>query len=859
MASKTSNADFQAIMRDLGGDSYSADLPAYVLDKTARELFEALVVSIAKSDTENKKGLKNLAKDYRDALKTEHQSNSDANKDLNETTNKHIDEAAAKAMKQRDKIANQEMQDRENFEKDLTAAMKSGAEKGGRIGGDLFVTAIKGLATIFATSGGILISSFSNLGSSLKTLTDTGQAFGDQLGAGSSKTVDNIVALNQLGLTTEEAVASLQTYSRAMSSMGQKNLIGLNSQFLTITDNGRALGVTLDEATEFFLQDQQLRARTLNKDRIDQTITAQLTMQSIQNLRGFSAILGQSADAIRQQSEGVIDSNMAMRAFTNSLSPGRATEMTSVARSLVDGLIAVFPAQGEELSSALLTVAGTGVGAITQFANMLAPLGGDFYTEFQNLASSLRSGTITMDDVPKAIQGIVDASADNVDNLENLAVIAGLEGHPMADVAKMVIGMQQDASVARDRLRKLGKDNDMEFDQIQDVTTGFENILKNLRGGYSSLLNSIPIEATKRLGTNFQALINAFGGRSGGVSILSKELNRAGVEIGAAIGDTINALAGDDGFATTISRIVDDIVRISKSILARITRIIKSFEKDGQVDIMGAITSFTKEAIGFFFEALGEALYAVPWSEVLPIAAIGLAFTGLTALIGAAFGVAATVAGNAFALAAARVAMTGGMGGMVGGRFKGAGKYIKGAGAGLLALGGVATLAGDIGETQSDSEYERKKGRNSIIGGIGGMILAGLATAAIVGTGGLAAIPIGTALAVGGGSYMAGSYLGGKTAGEKPQNEKRKQAQITSPSMQMASSTAINARYLDSMTEPGSGTQTNFTASEINKLDKETPETKALAFLLAENKSLNRKIQSIINDGIKVKESPNRG
>jgi hypothetical protein len=77
--------------------------------------------------------------------------------------------------------------------------------------------------------------------------------------------------------------------------------------------------------------------------------------------------------------------------------------------------------------------------------------------------------------------------------------------------------------------------------------------------------------------------------------------------------------------------------------------------------------------------------------------------------------------------------------------------------------------------------------------------------------------------------------------------------------MQMASSTAINARYLDSMTEPGSGTQTNFTASEINKLDKETPETKALAFLLAENKSLNRKIQSIINDGIKVNLPPNRG
>ena len=52
--------------------------------------------------------------------------------------------------------------------------------------------------------------------------------------------------------------------------MGQSTLIGLNKSFLDATNNGASLGVTLDEATEFFLTDQQFRARTLNKDRIDQ-------------------------------------------------------------------------------------------------------------------------------------------------------------------------------------------------------------------------------------------------------------------------------------------------------------------------------------------------------------------------------------------------------------------------------------------------------------------------------------------------------------------------------------------------------------------------------------------------------------
>ena len=493
MAEKTSGSDFEAKVQDLsgGGNNFSATLPAYVLDKTARDLIESLVKALAKGDTENERGLKNLAQDFKEALGDDTKSNKKASEDAAEAINDAIKNAAEKRLQQAERIANQEAQDAKKEREELQAAIQRGSERGARFTGDLLVSAIKGIATIFSISGGILVSSFANLGSGLRNLTDTGQAFGDQLGAGTSLTSENIVSLNQMGLTTEMAIDSLSAYSRAMSTMGQSNLIGLNKQFLIMTDNGRTLGVTLDEATTFFLQDQQLRARTLNKDRIDQTITAQLTMQSIQNLRGFSAILGQSTDAIRQQSEGVIDSNFAMKAFVNTLSPGRATEMTQVAKSLVDGLIAVFPQQGEELGSALLTVAGTGVGAITQFANMLGPLGGDFYTEFQNLASSLRRGTITMDDVPKAIQGIVEASANNVDNLDNLAVIAGLEGHAMADVAKMVIGMQQDASMARERLAKLAQDNNMEFETIQDVTTGFQNILMTLRGGYSSLLLSL--------------------------------------------------------------------------------------------------------------------------------------------------------------------------------------------------------------------------------------------------------------------------------------------------------------------------------------------------------------------------------
>lgn len=856
MADKTSNKDFQATIQNLGGDSYSADLPAYVLDKTLRDVMEGLVKAVSAASKENSKGLEDLAKEYKTALGKSDKSNKEATEDLGEKQEKAVDDAIEKRMKQADRIANQENKDRDKYQKEVTVALQTGAEKGARVSSDLIFSAIKGMAVLFGTAGGILVNSFSNLGSSLRTLTDTGQAFGDQLGAGTSSTVDNIVKLNQLGLTTEEAVAALSTYARAMSSMGQSNLIDLNKQFLIITDNGRNLGVTLDEASEFFLQDQQFRARTLNKDRIDQTITAQLTMQSIQNLRGFSSILGQSTDAIRQQSEGIIDGNAAFKAFTNTLTPGKATEMQAVGKSLVDGLIAIFPEQGGELGNALLSVAGTGVGAITQFANMLAPLGGEFYTEFQNLASGLRSGTIGMEDVESSLMGIVTASANNVDNLEQLSIISGLEGHAMADVAKMVIQMQQDANVARERLQKLASGNDMEFDQIQKVTTGFQNILKTLRGGYSSLLNSIPIAATKELGTNFDALLNTFSG-TGGVSVLTTELNRAGREIGKAVGETLNALAGDDGFATTISTIVDGIIRISTDILDRITRIIKSFEQNGKIDFIGAMGQFIKESIGAFFTLVAEAFMMVPWGEVLPVGAIIGAFVLATSAITAAFSAAAFVAGQAFAAAAAGV----GIGGMFGGgKFKGAGKFLKGTAVTAGIIGGGAAIYNNV-TAPRETEYEKKKANRGIMGTIGG-IVAGLGLMAlVVGTGGIAAAPLAAAAAAGGGAYLGNKFGTSEfVSGKKPQNEQRKQAQITSPSMQGPVTSSVSMRYLDSMTETSSQNQSAFSPSEINKLDKETPETKALALILAENKRLTRQVQSLINDGLKtIPKTPNRG
>ena len=189
-----------------------------------------------------------------------------------------------------------------------------------------------------------------------------------------------------------------------------------------------------------------------------------------------------------------------------------------------------------------------------------------------------------------------------------------------------------------------------------------------------------------------------------------------------------------------------------------------------------------------------------------------------------------------------------------GGGGKGAGKFLRGAGGTLAMFAGVTTVATGISDSQSEDPYTSKKGRNTVLGAIGGLITAGLITAAIVGTGGLAAIPISTGLMIGGGSLTAGGFLGAMATGEDPATNQNRQGQITSPSMQGPITSALNTRYLDNITDNASGPNTLFSATELNNLDKETPETKALALLLAENKRLNRQIQSIIHDGLKTKD-----
>jgi hypothetical protein len=132
-------------------------------------------------------------------------------------------------------------------------------------------------------------------------------------------------------------------------------------------------------------------------------------------------------------------------------------------------------------------------------------------------------------------------------------------------------------------------------------------------------------------------------------------------------------------------------------------------------------------------------------------------------------------------------------------------------------------------------------------GGLGGAALGAAIGSIIPGIGTLIGAGIGAAV-----GNLAGGAIGSRRDKDKAENPQRV-ANITSPNLAGPTSNSLNVRYLDQMTNPN-GNSSSLSVSEINKLDKESPETKALTLILAENKRLNRQITEIITTGLKTKK-----
>ena len=247
------------------------------LGNTIKGVMRDLMKQSGKNDEEIKKAIDD--NDPKKVVQVIEEQTENDNKNT-ETTVNAFNKAQAEANRQR-KAQIKAQQDAKKLASNFQRSMGDSFS----FFGSLLQKLVTGLFAVGVTGVGVFFSSIQNLGNGLKTLTDVGGAFGDVQKQGTISTVENITKLNQLGLTTDQAVSLLANFSQTAAVLGQSAIPRLNQQFLKLTEFGTELGVALDDATQFFQEDLAFRTSILLRDRISQFETARASEQSIKNLR----------------------------------------------------------------------------------------------------------------------------------------------------------------------------------------------------------------------------------------------------------------------------------------------------------------------------------------------------------------------------------------------------------------------------------------------------------------------------------------------------------------------------------------------------------------------------------------------
>ena len=512
----------------------------------------------------------------------------------------------------------------------ITSNIIGNMEKDFRRAGNIITNVATALVSLGTITGGFLLRGFTNLGEGLKTLTSVGGAFGDSLTGVGASAEQNIMSLNRLGLTTDQALNVLGNYSRSMAILGQSSVVQANKAFLDLTNNGLDFGSTLDEATEFFQQDLQFRTMMLRRDQISTEQSIRTSAALNVNLRRLSTLLGINSDELRQNAQDVISGNTAFRAFAAGLSDGQ--RRIAGAEAVTTSLLATLGDAGGTVADGLLRISATGVGAIDEFVNQLRPIAGNEIADsIQSVAMGLRNGSVTVENANKEVLKIVQAFADaDPARVRDLIPIIDAVGSELAGTGKVFIEGFINAANNIEKFRDIA-DVIPVFSDTQKGLIVFQNTVAQAKGALSGFQNAVITGAApqiKQLGEFFSNLLKN--------SDLADYFIKLGGQFGVAINEFMKNLNKGSTTATTF---IDGIKKAGEFALELFENLLNAFETDGKLDIIGgiknALVEGIKQALLLSLQAIGVAFKAAitNFSVITSIGGAFLALMGTQALV----------------------------------------------------------------------------------------------------------------------------------------------------------------------------------------------------------------------------------
>ncbi len=748
---------------------------------------------------------------------------------------------------------------------------------------------VKSLMSFGTITGGYLVASVGNTGNALNSLTDVGQAFGDVTGEGIKTTIDNINALNRMGLTVDQATQVFQTFSRTAAILGQSQIPDLSKQFLELTNYGADFGVTLDDATQIFLEDQEFRSRILNRDQMMDQHHARRSAESIKQLRMFSTALGVSTDELRQGAMGMLDSNQSIQSLIMNMG-SRGPEVQSALTNLVAGLEGA--GIDNEIISGILEVASVGATGASDFLNKLIPNNPEAYKALTQIGLDIREGELNLADIPSLTTSILNTFSTIDKNGKLQALLASEVGGDLQGPTRALIESSRNAEMSAASLAKLAKQSGMSTQMYDEVQTALNNA-KNLFSKLVATSSVFQVSLVNNIGQGFTKFIKDEKKRNKVIENFTLVVRNIGEAIGKVIGDFIQKIGG--GGPNSLQRGINILIERFRIAGQRFTKFIDGvlngfLDKNNNLDIMGGITNYIKESIAFIvpivLSAIGEALvvgFKTLFSSqgaYLSTVLLGL-FAGKVAMRALATGIAGMFFSSSASMTASQTTWWTGFSTMMttqfgilmtrlnamamGGSFMGP---MRGAGAGLTRGAGFLATAGTMATRASPylvGGMILKDGFDIVAGTDGG------ATKENIGglTGGLGGAAIGAA--IGSVVPVVGTLLGaaiggliGNFAGEKiGSNLDEKDAKVNQPPGTIAvQDSSGNVQYVQTAQpqQPNinrikyhaiedianrTANKGGMNSQDAHRINDLSDEAKILTQILVENKTAKKLLNSI--------------
>ena len=486
------------------GQTFSA--PQWATESTLQKLVEAMGGSKAqRKQTANEiKSLTDLANEIKRGLK---KNNKKAEETLEETTKK------------------------------LNLSMEA---FGGKLGGvGWLLDKLAGGALLALTSVATLTTAkFMQLGNALNSLSQSGLAL-------EGSTIQNIAALNQLGMGTEGATKLMIENAQAFRVLGQSATTDVISSFLDVTSQGNKLGMSLNDTISLIGDELTLRTQLFSLAKLDQS-QQKAMMQGVAVLSKeqltYSKALGVSTETQREFTQQVLGNNQMLMASFLRMPTETQAGLTTGLESFLSGMRAMGGEAGGEIAAAVLEAASMGAIGFSDAAFGFITVLPSMAENFQGVIRDFESGFF---DGKQAAEALTNQLGNLSDGEKSRVFLIARTGDEQAKMMAKAIRQFEQASEAMKKQGTTLGAVQKGFNALNTIISKFKGILSTITNNFMTGFGEGIEDLTgfmEGFSNRFQLLFLRFFGLEKGIGSTSNAIQDFGKTIGQSLGDKIGKM-----------------------------------------------------------------------------------------------------------------------------------------------------------------------------------------------------------------------------------------------------------------------------------------------------------------------------